>query len=91
MLDDKNPELHVIGCVRDTLTEYFRRAMNKAGIDKAVAVHILRHSAATALLESGANIREVQEWLGYASITTTEIYTHVQQERIKAVVERAFK
>ena len=90
-LDDKfDPEAHVINLVRDTLTDYFARAMEKAGVNKPGAVHILRHTAATALLESGANIREVQEFLGHSSITTTEIYTHVVQDRLENAVQRAF-
>jgi integrase len=85
-----DPEAHVISLVRDTLTDYFARAMAKAGVNKPGAVHILRHSAATRLLETGANIREVQEMLGHSSITTTEIYTHVVQDRLESAVMRAF-
>ena len=81
---------HVISLVRETLSDYFARAIAQAGIDKPGAVHILRHTAATSLLESGANIREVQEFLGHASITTTEIYTHVVQDRLESAVNRAF-
>jgi site-specific recombinase XerD len=85
-----DPEVHVISLVRDTLSDYFARAMSKAGVDKPGAVHILRHTAATAMLEHGANIREVQEFLGHSSITTTEIYTHVVQDRLESAVQRAF-
>jgi integrase len=85
-----DPEAHVISLMRDTLSDYFARAMEKAGVDKPGAVHILRHTAATAMLETGTNIREVQEFLGHSSITTTEIYTHVVQEKLESAVLRAF-
>ncbi len=85
-----DPEAHVISLVRDTLTDYFGKAKAKAGVSKPGSVHILRHTAATKLLETGANIREVQEFLGHSSITTTEIYTHVVQDRLENAVMRAF-
>lgn len=67
-----------------------RQAVARAGIDKRVSPHTFRHSFATHLLAGGANIRQVQEMLGHESITTTEIYTHLDGERLREVVENNF-
>ena len=75
--------------VKDTLTEYFSRAMKKAGINKPGAVHILRHTAITKVLGSSRNIRVAQEFAGHSQITTTEIYTHVLQEEMDKAVKSA--
>jgi len=66
-----------------------RRLAKEAGLDRRVTPHMLRHTAATLLIETGVDIRFVQRLLGHSSIATTEIYTHVSDQALRATLERA--
>lgn len=68
---------------REMIFIYVKRWVEKAGINKKVSPHTFRHSFATHLIEGGADLRAVQQMLGHESITTTEIYTHLDQDYIR--------
>jgi len=68
-----------------TINKFVKKAARVAGIEKQVTSHTLRHSFATHLLESGADIRTVQEQLGHQDVKTTEIYTHVLKRGARGV------
>jgi integrase/recombinase XerD len=77
-----NKEKHI---TERTVQKIFQNACKKARIKKNVSVHSLRHSFATHLLESGIDLRYIQEFLGHKSSKTTEIYTHVNTKNLSAI------
>lgn len=72
---------------REQFYTTLREHAKMCGIEKRVYPHIIRHSIATILLKNGADIRMVQELLGHASISTTQIYTHVEKSKLKSVYD----
>jgi integrase/recombinase XerD len=73
------------GLTREMLWVLVKKYVKRAGITGKVSPHTLRHSFATHLLSGGADLRSVQEMLGHASIATTQVYTHVDRDRLKAI------
>ena len=82
-LDDKLP-----GLTARTIQRLIKKYAMLAGITKKISPHTLRHSFATDLLANGADIRAVQELLGHASISTTQIYTHLTNRRLRDVYDK---
>ena len=70
---------------REAIWQLVKIYARRAGVNPDIGPHTLRHSFATHVLAGGADLRQVQELLGHASIATTQIYTHVEQSRLKRV------
>lgn len=88
-----NPQLlfnrHLAPLTTAAMRSRLAKATEGAGIVTHVTPHMLRHTAATQLLDAGVDIRYIQRLLGHASLSTTEIYTHVSDRALKRVVSRA--
>src|SRR5262249_20228586 len=85
LVPDKNGTRLTVRSVGRQLARY----LAQAGLDPRTTPHTLRHSFATHLLEAGADVRSVQELLGHKSLGTTQIYTHVNSERLRDSYNRA--
>lgn len=93
LLKDKRSDFFFVstrgnGMTTDAIRKMFKEALRRAGLDETLSPHDMRHTFATDLLNGGADLRSVQEMLGHASLSTTQIYTHVSPGRLKSIHHR---
>ncbi|WP_016760333.1 tyrosine-type recombinase/integrase [Leptospira weilii] len=88
--EEKSLYLNKYGFKMDVnnITSLFSGYRKAAGVEKRQSVHIFRHTTATGMLDNGADIRHVQEMLGHANLSTTQIYTHVAIRKLKEVYDK---
>ena len=77
------------GMSTDAIRKMFKAALRDAGLDESLSPHAMRHTFATDVLDGGADLRSVQEMLGHASLSTTQIYTHLTPHRLQQVHSQA--
>ena len=73
----------------DSLRKIFKKRCLQANLDVSIHPHDMRHAFASDLLEGGADLRSVQEMLGHASLSTTQVYTHLSVKHLKEVAARS--